>query len=446
MERIRDGKELNVYGDGGQTRDFIYVEDVVDAIYRGANREEVTGVYNLSTNTETSVNRLIEIIGNLKEPGKVNYLDSRPGDIYRSSLDNTRVKRDLDWVPIYTIQNGITRTFEWFMQSFASTRKQKRAGAKENKEKVAANGSRWTRLRPYVENLSAFATNPLLSLYEKYVYLRDDNQKAKDELQRRFINNKESIGRIHGIIKALESMEPEEIVVSSVSVLSNLMETDKVSVYSVNESDFLRIMIKSNAGDFNVPKTIRLSEHPILQEAINGAKLFVNKAMNADLPTLAAPISHEGKVVALVSVHEPLLDKVNSDYENLFQMSIDIIEGSLSRAFRYVGVTRKERYVEETKVLSPAFFEQVLQIRISAKRQYNTDYVLLDIDRTNHNIAALANRISGNLRESDSLGMIKERLVLLLSNSNRVEADSVIQRLSEHGIMATIINEDQGYV
>ncbi|QMV41378.1 NAD-dependent epimerase/dehydratase family protein [Cohnella cholangitidis] len=408
MERIRDGKELNVYGDGGQTRDFIYVEDVVDAIYRGANSEEVTGVYNLSTDTETSVNQLIEIIGSLKETGKVNYLDSRPGDIYRSSLDNTRVKRDLDWAPIYSIQNGLTRTFEWFTQSFAPIREQTKEGVKE--------------------------------------YVRDDNRKVKDELQRFSINAKISIGRIHGIIKALESTVPEEIIVSSVSVLSNLMETDKISVYAVNESDFLRIAIKSNATDFNLPKTIRLSEHPNLHEAINSGKLFVNKTMNADLPTLAAPISYEGKAVALVSVHEPSLDKINPDYENLFELSIDMIAGSLSRAFRYVGVTRKERYVDETKVLSPAFFEQVLQIRISAKQRYNSDYVLLDIDSTNRNITALANLISGNLREMDSLGMIKERLVLLLSNSNKVEADSVIQRLSEHGIRATIINEDQLYV
>ncbi|WP_239617861.1 NAD-dependent epimerase/dehydratase family protein [Cohnella mopanensis] len=542
MERIRDGKELNVYGDGRQTRDFIYVEDIVDGIYRGANSEEVTGVYNLSTNTETSVNQLIEIIGNLQEPGKVIYHDSRPGDIYRSSLDNTRVKRDLDWVPIYTIQNGLTKTYEWFMESIAQ-KQGKKEEAKERKEKGAINW--WPRLRPYFENLAVFAIVALLSLYgpavlkyedmedfkiiyiillgifygtkqsvlaavlstglyfysslgngrewisllydpealfviamymfvslivgfvsdksrrdysqvsnellavnEKYVFLKKinaDNQKVKEELQRRLINSKDSIGRIHGIIKALESMEPEEIVISSVSVLSNLMETDKISVYSVNDSDFLRMMIKSNAVNFNLPKTIRLSEYPHFQEVVSSGKLFVNKAMDLSLPMLAAPICHEGKVVALVSLHEPSFDKLNMHYENLFKVTIDMIAGSLSRAFRYVGATRNERYVDETRVLSPAFFEQVLQIRISAKQQYNTDFVLLDIDSSNQSVTMLANQISGNLRESDSLGIIKERLVLLLSNSNTVEADSVIQRLNKRGIMATIIDEDQVY-
>jgi UDP-glucuronate decarboxylase len=54
-------KSLQIFGDGGQTRDFIFVGDVADAIYRASN-SMISGTYNLSTNTETSVNNIVEIL------------------------------------------------------------------------------------------------------------------------------------------------------------------------------------------------------------------------------------------------------------------------------------------------------------------------------------------------------------------------------------------------
>ncbi|WP_438446797.1 NAD-dependent epimerase/dehydratase family protein [Gorillibacterium sp. sgz5001074] len=156
MERAMNNQELHVFGDGEQSRDFIYVEDLADAIYR-ASESDITGVYNLSTNTETTVNRLIEILDKLQPLVGVHYRPSRPGDIVRSSLDNTRIKRALDWVPMYTIEEGINKTFRWF----SATRQEK---------KKPNNRKQFTRLKkiakkvlPYVENVTAFAITAALS-------------------------------------------------------------------------------------------------------------------------------------------------------------------------------------------------------------------------------------------------------------------------------------------
>lgn len=536
LERLRDDKEIKVYGDGGQTRDFIYVEDVVDGIYRGA-KSDVTGVYNLSTNTETSVNRLIEVMSELKPIGKVSYMDTRPGDIYRSSLDNTRVKRDLDWVPLFNVQQGLERTFDWFVRSAE-------ADGLKMKQKEKKSFKWWPRIKPFAENGLAFAAvvslsyygsdlllhtsldfkliyvillgilygtrqsalsavlasglyffemlrngrewisllydpealfvvamylffglivgfvsdksrrsavqinNDLQSVKDKYTFLKEvykDTRTVKEELQRQLVNSKDSIGRIHSIIKSLESLEPEEVVTSSVKVLSDLLETDKISVYSVNNSDYLRLIIKSSAQEFDLPKTIKMSEHPHFQEVVTRRKQFVNKSIEADVPMLVSPIFHEGKVVSLVSLYDPPLERLNLNYENLFKVSVDLISGSLSRAFQYAGATRNERYIEDTTVLKPSVFLQVLQTKEKAKQQYNTDFVLLGIEQSDQSMLSVSKQISGALRESDYIGLINDKLVLLLSNSNMKEADYVRQRLNNNGVVTIVMNEDEVY-
>ncbi|MGO4108810.1 NAD-dependent epimerase/dehydratase family protein [Paenibacillus sp. YAF4_2] len=116
MERLRDGKELVVYGDGGQTRDFVYVEDVADVIYMGSLSQQ-TGIMNLSTNTENSVNQLIEILTSMQPAATVVTKETRYGDIYRSRLDNSLLKQSLSWVPKFSLEEGLQRTFAWFSQS-----------------------------------------------------------------------------------------------------------------------------------------------------------------------------------------------------------------------------------------------------------------------------------------------------------------------------------------
>jgi UDP-glucuronate decarboxylase len=155
LNQAREGKPLYVFGDGTQTRDFVYVDDVTDAIYRGAT-SDVTGIYNVSMGRETSVNELIETIRTLVPVKDVQYLDSRPGEIARSCLDNSRLKRDLDWVPLYSLQEGIAKTWEWMLRQEAAAAREEAAPARETP-------GWWRIIRPFVENGLAFAAVALLS-------------------------------------------------------------------------------------------------------------------------------------------------------------------------------------------------------------------------------------------------------------------------------------------
>jgi UDP-glucose 4-epimerase len=111
LERLGNGEETQIFGDGKQTRDFVHVADVVQAILAaGAGRD---GVFNVGTGIETTVTELhrlcADAAGSEQEP---TYVPARPGDARRSVLDVSRAAADLGWRPETPLADGIRRTWE----------------------------------------------------------------------------------------------------------------------------------------------------------------------------------------------------------------------------------------------------------------------------------------------------------------------------------------------
>jgi len=111
--KILKGERPIIYGDGTQTRDYIFVDDVVRANLLALTGKE--GTYNIGTGIETSVNKLVEILsevfGKKIEPI---YTEERPGEVKRIALDGTLAKEMLGFVPQYSLYEGIKKTVEWF--------------------------------------------------------------------------------------------------------------------------------------------------------------------------------------------------------------------------------------------------------------------------------------------------------------------------------------------
>lgn len=111
IENILAGLPLTIYGDGSQTRDFIYVEDIARAHLHALNAK--SGIYNISSNTELSVNELYNTITKLMQMDiRPQYKDEREGDIYRSSLDNSQFKELTKWKPVFSIEEGLALTLK----------------------------------------------------------------------------------------------------------------------------------------------------------------------------------------------------------------------------------------------------------------------------------------------------------------------------------------------
>lgn len=114
-KRIASGQGLTIFGDGGQTRDFIYAGDIASGIVHALTTEHVNTAYNLSTQTETSLNDLVAIFG--KAVGQElhpAHQPAREGDIYRSTLANEKAKALMGWQPEVPLEEGLRRTVAYF--------------------------------------------------------------------------------------------------------------------------------------------------------------------------------------------------------------------------------------------------------------------------------------------------------------------------------------------
>jgi UDP-glucose 4-epimerase len=120
FESAMNGESPRIHGDGEQTRDFTYIDDVVEATLLAGISPKADGqVYNVGTGREVTVNQLartiIEITGAKLEPA---YVDRRDIDNIRRRVVNIeKIRRELRWIPTFTVEQGLRRTYQWLKET-----------------------------------------------------------------------------------------------------------------------------------------------------------------------------------------------------------------------------------------------------------------------------------------------------------------------------------------
>jgi len=109
IRRVSRGEPLIIFGDGEQTRDFVHVSDIVNAIMLSLKNEKARGVFNIGSGEAITINQLARLIIKMagKEDLKLIHAPSRPGDIKYSVANITRVKRELRFEPKMKLELGI---------------------------------------------------------------------------------------------------------------------------------------------------------------------------------------------------------------------------------------------------------------------------------------------------------------------------------------------------
>jgi len=117
LEQALNDEPLSVYGDGEQTRDFVFVEDVVQANLQAASTEHVGQPYNVGTGERVSINDLAETIIDITDStSDIVHTDAREGDIRHSSADISTAQDGLHYEPTISLREGLERTLEWVEQ------------------------------------------------------------------------------------------------------------------------------------------------------------------------------------------------------------------------------------------------------------------------------------------------------------------------------------------
>ncbi len=120
IKKAMAGEKLEIYGDGNQTRDFVYIGDLVRAIRAGATVEGIGGeTFQIATNSETTILKLVEkLVPVLSDHGifdvDVFHGEMKKGDVRRNYSDTSKAKRMLGWQSEVSLATGLKSTVDWF--------------------------------------------------------------------------------------------------------------------------------------------------------------------------------------------------------------------------------------------------------------------------------------------------------------------------------------------
>jgi UDP-glucose 4-epimerase len=122
IKQALDGEQLEIYGDGTQTRDFIFIDDLTRAIELAATGDNIGGeTFQIASNRETTVHEMTELLVELlsqKIGIEVNVINGqvRVGDVKRNYSDTTKARTRLQWQPKITLNDGLAKTIDYFLK------------------------------------------------------------------------------------------------------------------------------------------------------------------------------------------------------------------------------------------------------------------------------------------------------------------------------------------
>ncbi len=276
-------------------------------------------------------------------------------------------------------------------------------------------------------------------LQNRYSFLENlfkENLAVKDRLYRQIVNSDDSIGRLYRIVSRLDSVETENLFTQATSVTADILDVEDVVVYVVGEGGYyLRQKVRLGSRTGEMPRSLRVDDYPYLQEMLREKKIFVNRDLIKGLPDLAAPISYEGRVIAVLQIYHLDFEQWSLYEQNLLSITARLVSSSLGRAYAWEQETAGRKYIDETRILRIEEFQKVIE-EFRERRRMQADYpvALLPVSVKGESYREIDHKIANSIRAEDFIGATADGVALLLPDVAGKTLDMVRDRLEKAGI------------
>jgi len=276
-------------------------------------------------------------------------------------------------------------------------------------------------------------------LQYRYSFLENifkENLAVKDRLYRQIVNSDDSIGRLYRIVSRLDSVETENLYTQTASVTADILSVKDVVVYIVGEGGwYLRQKVRLGSQTHELPRSIRVEDNPYLVQMLQEKKIFVNRDLVKGLPDLAAPISYEGRVIAVLQIYNLDFEQWSLYQQNLLSITARLVSSSLGRAYAWEKETADRKYVDGTRILRMEEFDKVIE-EFRERRRMQPDYpvTLLSVEAAGRSYSELDHQIANSIRGEDFMGATETGVSILLPDVAGKTLDMVRERLAKVGV------------
>jgi nucleoside-diphosphate-sugar epimerase len=261
--------------------------------------------------------------------------------------------------------------------------------------------------------------------HRKLNEINDVTIAVKNTLEERLISQSDSLANVYGMIEQVDSLMPPKTYLESLDVISRFLKSKSICIYlkSKQKNEYnLAYWTDERAG--RLGEHINILNYVDIAEAFSNHNIYINKALNPDLPLLSAAITANDRTESIVMVWDIQFEAVTMYHVNLFVTIAKIIESSIGRARNYrVSLERlfsvKYEYDNTQAYLLPKKeFLEVVNTAKEAKNRYNIPYSVVDVNLENMTLKDVVSELKPILGESSYLYLEGKSLKVLFNHTD----------------------------
>lgn len=201
----------------------------------------------------------------------------------------------------------------------------------------------------------------------------------RNQLQEQVMRSRDSYGRIYRITRELDTLQPEQIFLSTLNVLEDTMQNQSVAIYECKPGiDFARLVVHSRSLK-RLDRSMDMAKFSLMSEKLHAGKVFANISLAAGYPAYAAPVMHDNALHAILVLWDVPFGKQNQYYENLLSVVGGLVQSALVRALRYLTMS-DDMYLPDTHILTDKAFRSALGVYQNIRKRRMGQYLLVRVN------------------------------------------------------------------
>ncbi len=262
----------------------------------------------------------------------------------------------------------------------------------------------------------------------------------RNALQEQVIRFRDSYGRIYAITQELDTLQPEQVFLSTLDVLEDVMQNQSVALYTCSqESSFARLVVHSRAME-ELPKSMDMKDYPLLDGVYRQGEIFANSKLEPGYPAFCAPVMQDSKTIALIALWDVPFEQQTLYRQNLFSVVAGLVQSAMVRALHYFD-SAQDMYIQNTHILTDKAFRSTLSVYSQMRKKRAAQYLLLAVQSADGvlSVEEYDRRIGRATRRTDIAGRLQNgQLYVLLPQASLDNMPQIERRFLSNGLRCTV--------
>lgn len=300
-------------------------------------------------------------------------------------------------------------------------------------------------MRDHIHTLEKDSRHEIDFLSDQLLDIQDINQsnvRMKNVLETQIVNQNDSFGKIYEITSTLERYAPEEVLFYAAEVVSKLVDSEDVAIYTVANRSYARLFSATSKQARCLGNSIEYVKYEKMNVCLQNRKVFINREMDEQYPLMANAIYAQDEMELILMVWGIPWERMTLGQANMLVIIGYLIQNAVVRANRYLAALEQQRYLEGTHILGAEAFTSLASAYLVARRKGLTECAFIRIYVSDGQVQKAGDELSKMMRQSDFIGQLKDGgLYALLSNTNKDDASFVLKRFQDAGYESRVIEE-----